>query len=352
MNNTMPQPFLLSCQGPSLTDDEKRLFVKYKPLGVCLFAKGCANVQNKVQLQNLVKQIKEVLERDEVLIAIDQEGGRVRRLLEPEWTAVAAQSDIKTVTAARMHAQLIAADLKNCGINVNFAPVLDVEYENTTTALKGRCFGADKQKIARLGRAMVDEYIKNGVCPCVKHMPGHGRAHADPHLQLPVVDASRTEMQTDFYPFKKLNDAPMGMVAHMLLTCVDAENSASCSPKVINEIIRHEIGFNGVLVSDAVMMGALKGTIAERAERCLTAGCDVICLGNADFAANVNLCESNLKMTDAAAERLLRIWQIIRQPAQINTEYVQNKYCATLKNIISYNYEYDATEVLNRLRKP
>lgn len=344
-------PAFLSVQGTALTDDEKRLFEEHNPLGVCLFAKGCANVQNKIQLQQLIKQIKEIIGRENVLIAIDQEGGRVRRLLEPEWTAVTAQADIQTAEMARAHAQIISTDLKNCGINVNFAPVLDVLYPETSKALQGRCFGSDEKQIAVLGQAMIEEYMKNGICPCIKHLPGHGRGQADPHLQLPVISAPLEDLAKDFYPFQKLRHTPMGMAAHIVLTEIDPDNPVTCSARAIQTVIRGEIGFDGLLVSDAVMMGALHGSIAERAKRCWQAGCDVICLGNADFADNVALCQSGINLTQAAEERLEKVNNVIKQSlSAINIEYVQNKYCAGLKSVISYNYEYDATEVLNRLR--
>ncbi|MEE6208257.1 MAG: glycoside hydrolase family 3 N-terminal domain-containing protein [Alphaproteobacteria bacterium] len=342
-------PVILSCQGPRLNDDEKRLFSEYNPLGVCLFSRFCENVKDKDQINALIKDIKEAVERDDVLIAVDQEGGRVRRLQEPEFTPVAAQADINTTEQAQRHAYLISSDLKACGINVNFAPVLDILYPETSAALRGRCFTQD---VAALGRSIVDEYIKNGICPCIKHMPGHGRAAVDPHLNLPVIDVSAEELEQDFAPFKALNDAPMGMLAHIVLTAVDKDNAATVSPKVIKEIIRGDIGFNGLLVSDAIVMKALSGSIAEKAERSLAAGCDVICLGNADFATNAELCQSAIHMSDSTLERLQKVFDIVKKAADFsNYEYVQNKYCENLKNIISYDYQYDATEVLNRLRQ-
>lgn len=345
-------PVFLSCQGFELSDGEKRLFALHNPLGVCLFAKGCTNIKNKVQVRKLVKQIQEVVERDDVLIAVDQEGGRVRRLLEPEWTKTASQSEILTPEMAELHAQLISYDLKSSGINVNFAPVLDVEYENTSAALKGRCFGSNSKEIAKLGKTMVETYEKCGICPCVKHLPGHGRGKADPHLQLPMIDADMKALENDFFPFKELKNAPMGMVAHLVLQKIDAHNPSSCSAILIHNIIREHIGFSGLLVSDAIMMNALSGTISERAERCYDAGCDAICLGNADFAANEELCRCNLKLTDEAHERLNKIREIIKQDGlSLDYQKLQKKYCAEVKNIIPYNSEYDATEVLSRLRE-
>jgi len=342
-------PAFLSCQSTRLSDEEKRLFERYNPLGVCLFSKCCANIENAEQVSRLVGEIKETLGRDEVLIAVDQEGGRVRRLTEPEFTPVASQQDIADNETARLHACLISRDLNKCGINVNFAPVLDTPYPQTSAALQSRCF---KKDIAGLAKAMADEYIKNGICPCVKHLPGHGRGTADPHLELPVINEDLTALQNDFAPFQALKDAPMGMVAHIVLKAVDADFAASVSATVIQKIIRGIIGFNGLLVSDAIMMQALHGSIAERARAVIAAGCDVVCLGNADFAANVALCESNIELSDEARQRLEPIWKIIQNKGDFSQyENIKNKYCTTLKNIISYNYEYDATEVLNRLRK-
>lgn len=342
-------PVFLSCQGESLSDDEKRLFTEYNPLGVCLFSKCCANVRNKEQVFNLVTEIKQVLERDDVLIAVDQEGGRVRRLLDPEFTAVAAPQNLTSEELAREHAYLISADLHGCGINVNFAPVLDTMHETTSASLQGRCFS---NNIAALGKAMVDEYIRQGICPCVKHLPGHGRAAADPHLNLPVIYDELSVMEEDFAPFRALNNAPMGMVAHVVVNAVDPDNAATVSAKVIERIVRGSIGFRGLLVSDAINMRALPGSIAEKAQRCIAAGCDVVCLGNVDFAANVELCRSGIRMSEAAEQRLSEVNKIIAGKGDFaQYEQVKNKYCEKLENIISYDYGYDATEVLNKLRQ-
>lgn len=342
-------PAFLSCQGKSLNDQEKKLFAKYKPVGVCLFSRFCENVENAEQLEVLTREIKEVIGQENVLIAVDQEGGRVRRLPEPEFAAVAAQEAINTPQLARQHAYLISHDLQKCGINVNFAPVLDIITPATSQVLQGRCF---LENHAVLGKAMVDEYIKNGICPCIKHLPGHGRATSDPHLQLPVVDADLQSLQEDFAPFAALNDCPMGMVAHIVLTAVDKDKPATISQVVIQKIIREQIGFKGLLVSDAIVMRALQGSIAAKAQQALAAGCDIVCLGNADFAANQQLCESEIKLSDAAGERLQRIYKIIGTKHNF-ADYinVKNNYCTSVKNIVTYNSEYDATEVLTRLRQ-
>lgn len=345
-------PAFLSVQGFMLSDEEKRLFAKYNPLGVCLFAKGCSNVQNPQQLKRLCQDIKETIEREDVLIAIDQEGGRVRRLVEPEFTPLAEQEKLTTTDLVRQHAFLASHDLKNSNINVNFAPVLDICYDFTSNVLKGRCFSGNAAEIAILGKAMVDEFTANGICPCVKHLPGHGRAKADPHLELPVVDEDLKTLAEDFFPFKELKNAPMGMVAHLLLKSIDKTSPSSTSPIIINKIIREMIGFNGFLVSDAIVMQALKGSVIERAQHSLEAGCDAVCLGNAGFKNNLELAQSGLVLSDKAQERLKNIQKIISRPLKnLSYEQIKNKYCATLKNIITYNSEYDATEILSRIRK-
>lgn len=345
-------PAFFSCQGTVLTDEEKFLFEKTNPLGVCLFSLGCENIKNKAQLQKLTTEIRETIGRDDVMIAVDQEGGRVRRLTGQEFTEVTSQSRITTAEMSRQHAYLTSTDLKSCGINVNFAPVLDIEYKTTGAALQGRCFSGNERKVAELGAAAVQEYLKNGVCPCLKHLPGHGRAKADPHLELPVINEGLEVLEKDFYPFRSLNTAPLGMVAHITLAAVDKENPASLSAKVIKEIIRGKIGFEGLLVSDAVVMKALSGSITERAERSLAAGCDIVCLGNAGFQANQELAEVKAVLTDEAREKLAGLREIFRrQPDFSLYEYVKKNYCEFAENIVTYESEYDATEVLNRLRQ-
>lgn len=345
-------PAFLSCQGEKLTDEEKRLFSNVNPLGICLFAIGCENIKNRRQLQKLTTEIKETIGREDVLIAVDQEGGRVRRLSGPEFTPVAEQKRINTAELAEEHAYLISSDLKSSGINVNFAPVLDIEYEFTSQALKGRCLPGDLQQVAELGKIMLEEYQNRGICPCVKHLPGHGRGAADPHLELPIIRDDLAVLAQDFYPFKFNSSAPMGMVAHILLEKVDDKYPATLSKQVIQRIIRGEIGFSGLLVSDAIVMRALKGSITERAEQAVAAGCEIICLGNADFAANQELCHARIAFSDSAAEKLQQVAQIVhRNKIFTDYEHVKKNYCEKLKNIIGYDSKYDATEVLSRLRK-
>lgn len=344
-------PVFLSCQGAFLTDKEKYLFNRINPLGICLFSNYCNNIHNKQQIKALVKEIKETIGRDNVLIAVDQEGGRVNRLISSEFMQFASQSEIKTVQQAKEHAYLISYELKTCGINTNFAPVLDIEYDFTSSVLHARCFKGNEKKVTSLGKSMVNEYIKNGICPCIKHLPGHGRAQVDPHLKTPIINESIDELQKDFYPFKLLKNSPMGMLGHIILTAIDTDNPSTFSKKVINGIIRNDINFNGLLVSDALIMKALNGTLTEKAEKAISAGCDVLCLGNASFEANEEICKSKIALTDEATERLNNVFKVLDNKHVFNNyEQIKNNYCENIKSIITYNLRYDATEVLNRMK--
>lgn len=345
---------ILSVEGHHLTDDEKHLLDRTNPLGISLFGR---NIANKEQVRGLVKEICEVIGREDVLIAADQEGGRVRRLKDPEYRAYASQNTLgrlageKGPAAARRavigHSLLTANDLKENLINFNFAPVLDLVYPETNPVLKSRCFGSDKELAAELGYLMVEEYIVNGICPCIKHLPGHGRAKTDPHLELPIIDCSLKELENDFYPFQKLNFAPAGMTAHLLLTAVDDKMPLTQSKKGIETIIRGIIGFDGLLLSDAIDMHALKGTIGERAALSLAAGCDAVCycLGNCQELLQVT--QNCGFMTDKAMERFQAVREIIGSRA---LEKAAAEYQILIGDIDSYDDNYDATETLNKMK--
>lgn len=348
-------PTILSCSGYELTDDEKYFFAQNNPLGLNIFGR---NIKNKEQLKKLIKEIKEVIGREDILIAIDQEGGRVRRLREPEFESYAAAIDLgklplpEAKEAAKLHAKLIAGDLRELGINVDYAPVLDLIYEGTTSALKSRCFSSNEKIVSELGKEEVDAFIGCGILPCIKHMPGHGRAQTDPHLSLPVLDQNLEELQKDFYPFKQLKDCPLGMTAHIVLSTVDDKLPITQSKKGIEEIIRKEIGFDGFLISDAIDMKALKGSAGEKAAKALSAGCDGICYALGDMAEMEEIAASVPPMSDKSLERFAKAVK------KIHNGYYEDKrsedisrYKKLIGNILPYQENYDATEVLNRLQQ-
>ena len=349
---------MLSIAGTSLSDNEKMWMEKSNPLGISLFGR---NIQNKTQLQKLCREIKETIGRDDVLIAVDQEGGRVRRLREPEFFPCAAQIDLGKIDdtygadtalkTAKNHALLIAHDLKACGINWNYAPCLDICYPETTDALKSRCFSSDEKKAARLGKAMVDTYIQNGICPCIKHLPGHGHAACDPHLGLPIIKQSLKELEKDFYPFQVNNHSPAGMTAHIVLEAVDAKTPATQSKKVIDNVIRGIIGFDGFLISDAIDMHALKGRVEDKAAKALQAGCDAFCYCSANEDKLSVLTKQKYFLSDNSLIRLAKIRDILHHKSKVDIKTAQSEYFDVYKQIEAYDDKYDATEILHLMQK-
>ena len=349
----MERPILsafLSCSGATLTDKEKFLFAKYNPLGLTLFGR---NIVSPTQLQDLCNSIKEVVERDDILIAVDQEGGRVRRLQGDGFHNTVSQFKLGNLPmpvaqrASQIHSSLISKDLISVGINMNFAPVLDLEYKDTTAALKGRCFGQDKIKTAQLGKIMVDTYIEQGICPCIKHLPGHGRAQCDPHLGLPIINAIIKELENDFYPFQFLGDTPAGMTAHILLTAIDDKNPATFSPLVIKEIIRGIIGFQGLLISDAIDMKALHGSLGEKTKTSLNAGCEAVCYCAGQEDGLEEVCKSCIILSDNSLIKFAKIKNILQNKSNLNV--FPEEYYNMVGKDEPYNYNYDATEVLNKM---
>lgn len=351
MTNILPA--VLSCQGTALTDEEKFFFAKVNPLGINLFAR---NIASKQQLKQLIAEIKEVVGRPDVMIAIDQEGGRVRRLAEPEFRSYAAAITLGSLPqpeaeeACRLHARLIAADLRELGVNVNYAPVLDVIYPQTSPALLSRCFSDDPQTVAALGKSCVDEYIKNGIAPCVKHMPGHGRTKTDPHLGLPLLDNPLNELKQDFCPFRRLSNAPLGMTAHVVLAAVDKTAPVTQSRLAIKTVIRGLIGFNGLLISDAIDMKALKGSAGQKARCSLDAGCDCICYALGRMDEMRDIADSCRPMTDEALSRFDNVKKVWNNEVLIeNIDKSAQNYQKLIGKTEPYQETYDATEVLNKL---
>lgn len=346
---------ILSCSGPCLSDEEKKLFAQTNPLGITLFGR---NIENKSQLQSLTKEIREVIGRSDVIIAVDQEGGRVRRLNDASYIPYASQETLgkiaeedgmlRAIRTVINQAVLIAHDLKEVGINFNYAPVLDIAYPETTAALKNRCFGHDEKQIALMGEIMMEEYVMQGICPCIKHIPGHGRANVDPHLNLPVINISLSELEKDMYPFRELNYAPAGMTAHIVIPEVDAELPVTQSKKAIDSLIRGHIGFKGFLLSDAIDMKALRGTLGEKASSSIAAGVDAVCYCLGDIFGLQEVTDHCGVLNDISLERLERIRHIIKVA---DIRRIAEEYKSMVNTHEKYDQEYDSTEVLNNMKK-
>lgn len=283
-------PAILGLAGERLGGDERAFFRDAEPAGFILFARNC---RTREQLRRLTDALREVSGRDDVPILIDQEGGRVARLEPPEWPSFPAgwrfaelyrKAPISSIEAARVDAEAIAVTLAEAGVNVDCLPLLDVRRPGANDVIGDRALGDEPMQVAALGRAMLEGLEAGGVCGVVKHMPGHGRARADSHFELPVVDADDEALAEDLAPFRALRDAAMGMVAHILYPAWDAERCATVSPVVIDDVIRGRIGFEGLLMSDDIGMEALAGPVAERARAVIAAGCDVVLHGSGRLA--------------------------------------------------------------------
>ncbi|RMC32888.1 glycoside hydrolase family 3 N-terminal domain-containing protein [Paracoccus alkanivorans] len=267
--------------GISLTPDERDFFRSADPWGFILFAR---NVDNPEQLRRLTGDLRDAVGRDAV-VTVDQEGGRVQRLRAPHWREWPAPLDQAEAGARAMwlRYRLIGAELHDAGIDSDCAPALDVAQADTHPFLRNRCFGTDPARVAELGRAAADGLLAAGVLPIVKHMPGHGRAVADSHHDLPTVTASEEELNAlDFAPFRALKDLPMGMTGHIRFAALD-EAPATASSRMVS-IIRERIGFDGLLVTDDIGMNALSGTEPERAAASIAAGCDLVLHCNGDIS--------------------------------------------------------------------
>lgn len=281
---------IVGLEGTALSDAERGFFRELNPMGYILFARNCDNPQ---QLRALTDALRELSGDAALPILIDQEGGRVARLRPPHWrktmpaAQLAACGPVELAKAKRamyVSMRLIAEELHRMGITVNCAPIADVPVAGCHDVIGDRALGETPQQVAELARVQSDALLEGGVLPVLKHIPGHGRGLADSHLELPTVTASLDELRaTDFVPFKQLNDLPFGMTAHIRYTAIDADLPATLSPAAI-ALIRSELGFDGLLMSDDASMKALSGSLESIARDALAAGCDVVlhCNGKMD----------------------------------------------------------------------
>lgn len=304
------QAAIYGLSGERLTPDERALFRAADPAGYILFRRNCTS---RDQMRALTDDLRALHGRDTLAILIDQEGGRVARMRPPEWPAFPSgeafanlyrTAPASALEAARANARALGLMLRDVGVNVDCLPMLDVRQDGAHDIVGDRALGDDPLQVASLGRAILRGLASAGAVGVIKHIPGHGRALADSHHELPIVDASEEELAMDLLPFERLNDAPMGMVSHILYTAWDKAHPASQSPTVIHDIIRTRIGFDGFLMSDDTGMNALGGDPATRALACVAAGCDVALPCDGVFEHNRLIADAIPDMTPRAAERL------------------------------------------------
>jgi beta-N-acetylhexosaminidase len=282
--------FIIGVAGLSLSADERAFLRAAEPWGLILFKR---NVSSSEQVADLVQSFRDLLGWHAPVL-IDQEGGRVQRLAPPEWPAYppgAKYSELYDrdpavgLGAARLGARLIASDLYALGIDVDCLPLADVPVPGSDAVIGDRAYGTEPAKVAAIAGAVAEGLLKGGVLPVLKHLPGHGRATADSHLKLPVVDTDRATLErTDFAAFRPLANLPLGMTAHVVFSAIGPSAPATTSVTMVRQVIRESIGFEGLLMSDDISMGALSGSLAERSRAAIHAGCDVVLHCNGKLA--------------------------------------------------------------------
>ena len=294
--NVEARAFICGCHGPALSAGEREMFRKTRPWGLILFKR---NIEDRSQLIRLIRDFRDIVGRHDAPVLIDQEGGRVQRLGPPHWrkyppagafAAVGNPDKDATGDLIRLSSRVMAADLREVGVNIDCLPVLDVPEPGAHAVIGDRAYATDPGDVARFGRAACEGMLAGGVLPVIKHMPGHGRARADSHLELPIVAAPLAELErTDFAPFKALADMPLAMTAHVVYSAIDPDRPATISPQVIREIVRGRIGFRGLLMSDDLSMKALKGSFTEKTAALFAAGLDLAlhCSGESSEAYEV-----------------------------------------------------------------
>ncbi len=315
-----PRAAIFGLKGTSLLDEEKGFFARQNPLGFILFARNCESPQ---QLKTLTADLRGLLGRKDVPILIDQEGGRVARLKPPHWRKAPAAKLFADYAATSLHkaeeavyanTRLIARELYELGINVDCAPLADVPVADAHDIIGDRAFGTEPAQVTALASAMAQGLLDGGVLPVLKHIPGHGRARADSHEELPAVHETLDVLSnTDFVPFRKLAHIPLGMTAHILFTAIDDKLPATLSPKVM-ELIRKDIGFEGLIMSDDLSMKALGGSFGERTELSLQAGCDIVLHCNGEMDEMQQIAARLRPLDEKGQERFDRAWKLLRDP--------------------------------------
>lgn len=317
---TESKAMILGCSGTRLTDEEAAFFAGERPWGLILFAR---NIGEAAEIADMTARFRDVVGRADAPVFIDQEGGRVQRIrrpIAPDYPSGAVLGALyrkdreQGLHTARLMSRLHAADLLPLGIDADCLPVLDVPVAGAHDVIGDRAYGHDAQSVAEMGRAAAEGLLEGGVLPVIKHIPGHGRALVDSHKALPLVDADiRTLADIDFEPFRQLADMPMAMTAHVVYAALDAGNPATTSARVIKDVVRAQIGFDGLLMTDDLSMHALSGDFSARTKASLSAGCDVVLHCNGLLDEMRPVAEAAPQLSGKALERADRATAMARR---------------------------------------
>ena len=328
---------ILGCSGLALTPEEKAFYRKHRPWGFILFGR---NIGDAAQITALIAEMRETVGW-EAPVLIDQEGGRVQRIKPPVFPQAYPSAQVlgdiyrqdkqTGLRAAWLMSRLHAFDLSRLGFTMDCLPVLDVPVEGASNVIGTRAYGYDPVTVAEMGKAAAEGLKAGGLLPVMKHIPGHGRGMADSHHELPVVTASREELEAhDFPPFKALKDEVCGMSCHVVFTAYDADHPATTSKTVITEVVRGSIGFDGLLISDDSSMNALKGTLGERAANIAKGGCDIVLHCNGLMEEMQAVVDNVGPLTGRASERAAAALASIRMPDGLSEDALRAEFNAML----------------------
>ena len=332
---------IFGCDGHELTAEEARFFREAKPWGFILFRRNCSTPD---QVRKLTASLRDCVSRADAPILIDQEGGRVQRLSGEHWKkrppaasfgAISRQNPEAARDLAYDNARVMAEELRDLGLNVDCVPCIDVPVEGSHDIIGDRAFARDPWVVASLGQAVIDGMLDGGVLPVIKHIPGHGRAKADSHLELPKVDTPRGDLErTDFTPFRALAHAPLAMTAHVVYTGIDASSPATTSKRLIDEVIRGFIGFDGALMTDDLCMKALKGSMTERTKAAFAAGCDLVLHCQRDLDEMREVAVSTPYLSGKALERTARALSLLKPAKPFAIAEAQSRVDAALAQVV------------------
>ena len=324
--------FITGLAGLTISAAERAFFREAQPWGLILFKR---NIDTPAQVTDLVSAFRDIAGYHAPVL-VDQEGGRVQRLGPPHWPAYPAgerysrlydRDRSMALAAARLGARLIAADLRALGIDVDCMPLADVPVPGSDAVIGDRAYGTEPDKVAAIAGAIADALLDSGVLPVLKHLPGHGRATADSHLRLPVVEAGRDTLErTDFAAFRPLAGLPLGMTAHVVFSAIDPVAPATTSVTIVQQVIRGSIGFRGVLMSDDISMGALSGSLAERSRAAISAGCDVVLHCNGKLAEMQDVAAAVPVLAGEAAARADAALALRKAPEEFDIASARNMF--------------------------
>jgi beta-N-acetylhexosaminidase len=332
--------FITGVSGTELNAVEREFIGAQRPWGFILFKR---NIETPQQVALLVQELKKSVGSADAPVLIDQEGGRVQRLGPPHWPAYPAGARFGALydldpslglSAARLSARLIAADLADLGIGVDCLPLADVPVAGADAVIGDRAYGTEPEKVAAIARAVTDGLEQGGILPVLKHIPGHGRATADSHFGLPVVNTSRKELEhTDFVAFQALAGLPMAMTAHVVFSALDPVHPATTSATIIEQVIRRVIGFQGLLMSDDVSMNALSGSIAERTRAIFSAGCDMVLHCNGKLDEMREVASETPELSGKALDRASHALASRRQPQPFDRDAARAELDALMSRV-------------------